>query len=290
MNQIGICYSYWCRDWAMDFSKYVPEVSRMGFDVFEISSNILSGMSVIAQNKLKDAAKSESIELAFVMSLREGCDIASPDSQQRKNGMKVLRENISTIHQMGGSGLSGVILGQWGVGLTDENNDKRPSIDRSVSCMKEVIKLAEDSGITCNIEVVNRYEQYLVNTAQEALEYVEMVGSPNIKIHLDTYHMNIEEDSFKDAILLAGDKLGHFHLGENNRRLPGSGHIPWVEVFQALKAINYSKYIVMEPFINHEGDVARSVKLWRDIKGSHDYSAAGKTALQFIKKIMNEVA
>ena len=288
MNPIGICYTYWCRDWSLDFYRYVPEVARMGFDVFEVSASLLSGMGAKAQNDLKDAASRANIDLTYVMSLRDGCDIASPDLEQRQNGMRVLRENIELMGRMGGSVLSGVIHGQWGVGLSAPDNDKRPFIDRSVSCMKEVVKLAEDLGVFCNIEVVNRYEQYLVNTAREAVEYVEMVDSPNMQIHLDTYHMNIEEDSFEEAIRTAGAKLGHFHLGENNRRLPGSGHIPWIEVFKALKEIGYRKNMVMEPFINHEGDVAKSVKLWRDLKGGHDYLEAGAKSLEFIKKKFNE--
>jgi D-psicose/D-tagatose/L-ribulose 3-epimerase len=92
--------------------------------------------------------------------------------------------------------------------------------------MQEAIKTAEDNNVSFNMEVVNRFEQYLLNTCQEAVDYVEAVGSPNARVMLDTFHMNIEEDFVGDSILQAGELLGHLHIGENNRMPPGYGHIP----------------------------------------------------------------
>ena len=85
--------------------------------------------------------------------------------------------------------------------------DKSATWERSISAVKEIMKVAEDKGITFAVEVVNRYESSLVNTAEEAVKYVDEVGSPNCKILLDTYHMNIEEDSFAGAIKFRGMKL-----------------------------------------------------------------------------------
>ena len=99
------------------------------------------------------------------------------------------------------------------------------------------------------VEVVNRFEQYLLNTCEEALDYCGRVGSSHCQILLDTFHMNIEEDSIFDAIVNAGNQLGHLHIGETNRRAPGRGRIPWDEVAGALKKIDYTGSIVMEPFL-----------------------------------------
>ncbi len=78
---------------------------------------------------------------------------------------------------------------------------------------------------------MNRFEQYLINTAAEGVAYIDEVGSPNLKLLLDVFHMNIEEDDMTQAIITAGDKLGHFHIGETNRRPPGQGRMPWKEIF-----------------------------------------------------------
>ena len=105
----------------------------------------------------------------------------------------------------------------------------------------------------------------MVNTAREAARYVDMVGSQNVGILLDTYHMNIEEPSIGDAIRLAGDKLVAFHVGENNRSCPGRGHLDWDEIFGALKAVGYTGRIVAEPFVAVGGEVGRSVCSWRSL-------------------------
>jgi D-psicose/D-tagatose/L-ribulose 3-epimerase len=148
--------------------------------------------------------------------------------------------------------------------------------------MREVMKKVEDCGVYFNVEVVNRFEQYLLNTCEEALEYVKAVGSPNCKILLDTFHMNIEEDSFTGAIERAGSYLGHMHIGETNRRAPGCGKMAWDEIFQALKKIGYSGAIVMEPFLIPGGEIGRDIKIYRSLE-VEDLDVEAKRALDFVR-------
>ena len=117
-------------------------------------------------------------------------------------------------------------------------DEKRRKEDLSVAGMKQLLKVAEDNGVLYCCEVVNRFEQYLLNTAEEAVAFMQRLDSPNAKILLDTFHMNIEEDDMVEAIRTAGPYLGHFHTGENNRRTPGTGKLPWKEMAQALKDIH----------------------------------------------------
>ncbi|MGD2165131.1 MAG: sugar phosphate isomerase/epimerase family protein, partial [Anaerolineae bacterium] len=136
------------------------------------------------------------------------------------------------------------------------------------------------------VEVVNRFEQFLLNTCEEALAYVEAVESPNLKIMLDTFHMNIEEDLIGEAIQRAGSALGHVHVGENNRMPPGYGHIPWGEVGNALRTIDYQGYVVMEPFVVPGGDVGRDIKVFRDMSVGLDLDAEARKALMFIRGVL----
>ena len=131
--------------------------------------------------------------------------------------------------------------------------------------MREIVKTAEDYGVTYCVEAVNRFEGCIINTAREALDYVNDIDSPNIGVLLDTYHMNIEEVSIGDAIRLVGDRLTSFHTGENNRMAPGRGHLNWDEIFGALADINYKGRIVSEPFVMMGGEVGRDIKTWRDL-------------------------
>lgn len=131
--------------------------------------------------------------------------------------------------------------------------------------MRRVGRIAGECGVDYCLEVLNRFEGYLLNTCGECRRFVEEVDVDAVKIMLDTFHMNIEEDSIVEAILLAGDMLGHFHVGENNRRLPGKGNMPWYEIGMALRAIGYDKNVVMEPFVRSGGGVGSDIKIWRDL-------------------------
>jgi D-psicose/D-tagatose/L-ribulose 3-epimerase len=282
-------YSYWIDNWEATYSSFVPMVAEVGFDIFEVNSSRLLAAGSRELEKLKLSAEEKQIELTYCTALSKDSDISSENAGIRKYGIDLLKKNLRLIHDLGGRTLSGVIYGAWGQSLEGPLTSKSDHLNRSIESMTEVIKSAEELGICCNIEVINRYEQFMINTCQEALDYVYAVNSPNIKIHLDTYHMNIEEDCFEKAIVSAGKKLGHFHVGENNRRLPGKGHIPWDEVFRALQKIEYKGNIVIEPFIQHEGDVAKSIKLWRDLKKDEDLCQEARRSLAFIKeKLTNQ--
>ena len=119
------------------------------------------------------------------------------------------------------------------------------------------------------------------------MDFIREVDSRQVKLLLDTFHMNIEEDSPADAIRLAGDNLGHFHIGECNRKVPGKGHMPWNEIFTALKSADYKGRIVMEPFVTPGGQVGSDIKIYRDLSGGAtaeqiDQDAGG--ALEFVRK------
>jgi D-psicose/D-tagatose/L-ribulose 3-epimerase len=118
--------------------------------------------------------------------------------------------------------------------------------------------------------VVNRFEHFLINDAKEAVQYIIDVNRPNVKVMLDCFHMNIEEDNMGDAIRYVSNHLGHFHIGECNRRVPGKGHMPWDEIFKALHDIGYQGYVVMEPFVQMGGRIGSDIKVWRDLSDSAD--------------------
>ena len=285
MNKIGIYYAYWCKDWDADFSYYASKVSKLGFEIFEVNADAVINMSDTVRQNLKDLVKKKNLEMTFCMGLANKYDISVADESIRRRGIEYLKRTIEMVSTMGGKKLSGILYAAWNPVLPKGDFNKAAFTERSVESMKEIVKTAENSGVYCNVEVVNRFEQFMLNTCEEAFDYVKMVNSPNIKILLDTYHMNIEEDSIEEAIIKAGNKLGHLHVGENNRKPPGQGgHIPWGEVVSAIKKINYEGNIVMEPFIMPGGEVGRDIKVWRDMSVGIDFDEKAKEALVFIKE------
>jgi D-psicose/D-tagatose/L-ribulose 3-epimerase len=145
------------------------------------------------------------------------------------------------------------------------------------------MQAAEDNNVIFAMEVVNRFEHFLMNTAEEGVSYVKQLDSPNARLLLDTFHMNIEEDHIGTAIETAGQYLGHVHLGESNRRPPGCGHIPWDELASALKKINYQGALVMEPFLMPGGQVGSDIKVWRDLSIGIDMDAEAAKAVKFMR-------
>ncbi|MDR1802382.1 MAG: TIM barrel protein, partial [Treponema sp.] len=131
--------------------------------------------------------------------------------------------------------------------------------------------------------VINRFEQFLINTCDEALAYIEEINHPSCNILLDTFHMNIEEDSIGGAIRKAGKRLAALHLGEPNRKPPGMGRMPWAEIKEALDAIGFTGPLVMEPFLTQGGPVGRSISVWRDIVKNPDLDALAEKAAAFVK-------
>jgi len=265
MNKLGIFMNFWEKNWDADHKKYIRKAAKIGFDVLEFQAQPLLEMSDDHIRELKKEADEVGIELTYSLGLDRRYDVSSLDENIRRGGVTYLQNIIRKMHVGGGTLLSGVSYAGWG---TPDNmgDSKKPFWDQSVKSMKEIIKVAEDCGVTYCVEAVNRFETCLINTAKEALMYVEEIDSPNIGVLLDTYHMNIEEDNIGDAIRLVGaDRLKSFHTGDNNRRAPGRGHINWDEVFGALADIGYEGRIVSEPFVMQGGEVGRDIHVYRDL-------------------------
>ena len=286
MNKVGIYFAYWTRSWKADYIQYIDKVSRLGFDVLEICTSGLPDCTKEQLQELARYARDKELELTFCEGFSADKDLASSDAYIRQQGIDYAKRVVEAIGIMGGKVFGGINYSAWPGVLNEGITDKRPMLARCIQSMKQVAKTAEDCGVEYCVEVVNRFEQYLINTSQEAVAFVDEIGSPNVKILLDTFHMNIEEDSIYEAVLTAGHRLGHVHIGENNRKTPGMGRIPWDELTAALAKIGYNGRLVMEPFMKMGGDVGRDIRVWRDLSGNADEAAMdgyAKDALTFIR-------
>ena len=286
MNKVGIYYAYWTRDWDADFHPFVDRVAKLGFDVLEVNAGTIADMPARARLSLRDHAAEKNVILSYCIGLPPQYDVASEDAAIRRNGITYLQRIAKAIGEMGGGILGGIIYGSWPGTIPAGQTDKRPFVERSIASMREAIKAAEDNNVVFSMEVVNRFEQFILNTCEEAVAYVDAVGSPHARIFLDTFHMNIEEDFIGQAIEKAGERLGHFHIGENNRMPPGYGHIPWTEVGAALRRIRYAGLVVMEPFIVPGGQVGRDIRVFRDMSIGLDLDEEARKALMFVRGVL----
>ena len=266
----GIYFAYWEKEWNADQKSYISKVKKLGFDVLEISCAMLKEISTQELMEMKKMAADAGITLTAGYGPGANENLASANEDVVKNAVAFYTDILKKLEILEIHTLGGGIYSYWPVDYT-RPIDKAGDWERSVKNVRTVGKIAGECGVDYCLEVLNRFEGYLLNTCAECKVFVEQVDVPAVKIMLDTFHMNIEEDSMVEAILLAGDRLGHFHVGENNRRLPGKGGMPWYEIGSALRAIGYDKNIVMEPFVRNGGGVGSDIKVWRDLsKGATD--------------------
>ena len=289
MNPIGLNYAYWSPTWDSDPLPFVSRTRSCGFDILEINAQRVAKMTDKQRDALKAAATDAGLYYTYIGGVTPDTDLASADPTVRQRGIKLLTEQAQAVSRTGGSLLSGVLYSSWSQRLP-AGKDLRTLTDNSVGAMKEAVKAGEDRGVTFGLEVVNRFEHYMINTAEQGVAFVERVASPYCKLLLDTFHMNIEEDNLREAIVKAGKWLAHLHVGETNRRPPGRGRIPWPEVFMALREIEFQGPIVMEPFIIPDGDALREMPVYRDLLGNNNPDEEASRSLRFLRSELQKYA
>jgi len=286
--KFGIYYSYWEQEWSADCLKYVEKVAKLGFDVLEIAAHHLNGYEPAHIAEIGRAARANGIVLTAGLGPSPQKNLSSPDPAIRKAGRAFFEETLTNLEKLDIHVIGGALHSYWPVDYS-QPVDKAGDRARGLEGIASLADFAADRGVNLCIEVLNRFENHVLNTAAEGAAFVREVGKPNVKVMLDTFHMNIEEDSFSEAIRTAGSLLGHFHTGENNRRVPGEGRLPWGEIGAALRAIGYEGAVVMEPFVRTGGGVGSDIKVWRDLSGGADEAGldeAARRGLAFSREVL----
>ena len=278
----GIYYAYWEDMWGADYIPYIEKVARLGFDFLEIGCAPVNDFPIQTLKDLRKCAEDNGIYLTGGYGPSAAYNMASDDPAVVRAAKEFYYElfrrfEILDIHHIGGG-----VYSYWPVDYT-KPIDKEGDWARSVENVREVARHAADSGVNFCLEILNRFEGYLLNTCAEGVKFVEEVGEKNVYVMLDTFHMNIEEDDMAAAIRLAGDKLGHFHTGECNRRVPGKGRTPWREIGAALREIGFTGGCCMEPFVKMGGEVGRDIRIWHNMYDDLSEAKLDKDAADALK-------
>ena len=268
----------WAGDWSAEGARAaISGAARSGYDYVEIA--LLDPWKVdIAMTR--DLLAEYGVRAHASLGLSPTTDVTSTDTSIIAKGDELLRKATDVLHGLGGTELCGVLYCSLGKYPGPASRENRAN---SVAAMQRLSDYAADKGINVNLEVVNRYETNIMNTGIEGLAFLDEVNRPNTFIHLDTYHMNIEEDGMEKSVIAAGDKLGFVHIGESHRGYLGSGNVDFDTFFAALKKINYQGPITFESFSSAVVDPALSNALcvWRNLWSDSDDLAS--TALSFMK-------
>ena len=268
----------WAGDWSeASARKAAVSAKKAGYDYIEM---LMIEPEKIDVAMTKEVLAEHGLSATASLGLSPETDVTSTNPTIVKKGDELLRKVVDKLHAIGSTELCGVIycsLGKYPGPASAENRAN------SISAVTRLADYAADKGININLEVVNRYETNIMNTGKEGLKFLEAVNRPNAYLHLDTYHMNIEEDGMSQAVLDAGDALGYVHIGESHRGYLGSGNVDFDTFFSALKKINYSGPITFESFSSVVVDPALSNALciWRNLWEDSDDLASH--ALKYMK-------
>lgn len=265
----------WMAQWTDEITPILKTVADLGYDGVEVS---LLGMSDEKAAALGKSVREFGLEVTCSDGLSKEKDITSEDPAIREAGIEYLKWAIRTTSLIGSRGLAGVLYAPWGV-YDPQNKEQRA--ERSAAAFAAVEDELEAHDVTLGLEAINRFETDLVNTSAEAVAMAKASGSKRVGVLLDTFHLNIEEKDISAAITSAADSLVHFHVSDNDRGVPGSGHVPWDSVKSALQKIQYDSWIVAEMFVIAGNPASKDLNIWRNIEP--EATKAAEQALSFMR-------
>ncbi len=262
MNKFGVHALVWSGSWGEKECEYAVSSTReAGYDIIELPAFEPASMDIPA---IQRALETHGIEATCSLGLGFDNDINSEDPDSVARGEATLNDALAMVRDLGGTYLGGVIFSALAPYMTLPTAKGR---ENSQAVIGRLAEKAKASGITVGLEFVNRYESNLLNTTTQTVEYIREIGSDNLVVHLDSYHMNIEEKNFRDPVFDAGDLLGYVHIGENHRGYLGQGHVNFPELFKALVDAEYDGVITFESFSSKVVDenLTTILRIWRDM-------------------------
>lgn len=273
--KIGASLLSWITpNWTAEAGKYaIEQTAKAGFDLIEI---LLPNSMEIDAKAVKKQLKENHLDVVCSLNLPKEAHIAF----YPKEAEKLIKNAIDKTSDLETNFLGGVLHG--GIGVFSGNPLSETEKNTIVEVWSSVADYAKEKGVNIAVEPINRYESYVCNTAENVLELIEKTGKDNLFLHLDTFHMNIEENNFRDPILLANQKLKHIHVTESHRGMLGEGTVNWNQFFDALKEINFEGNLVLENFSSSILGMQQMVSLWQKSPYNAEQLALG--SLNFIKQ------
>jgi D-psicose/D-tagatose/L-ribulose 3-epimerase len=271
MNKLGVHALVWEAGWSHEeCTRAIARTAEVGYDFIEAPALNPGSIDVDFTRRQLEL---NGIGINLSLGLDADTDISSGDKEKAARGKQKLEDAVRVARDLGAQYVCGILHSAFQKNVWPTTS---AGVAMSAEVLAQVAETAAASGITLGLEVVNRYESNLLNTASQGVELCKRIGAPNVKVHLDVYHMNIEESDIGAAIRDTGSYIGYFHTGDSHRGYLGSGTINLAEVFRTLVAIGYTGPITFESFSSRvvgqplEGILGIWRNLWED---SHDLAS-----------------
>ncbi|MFV5693241.1 sugar phosphate isomerase/epimerase family protein [Flavobacterium sp. LT1R49] len=264
--------------WSTEGGRFaIEKTAEYGFEMLEIILPASLDFDAKTTKKLLD---NNGILGRCTLNLPTNCHIPLYPDQ----ATSLIKSALDKVAEMEGDFLGGVLHSAIGTFTGNPCTKEEKIIIRQV--FTEVADYANKHNITIAPEPINRYESYVFTAADEVLDMIEAIGINNIGLHLDTFHMNIEERNFYDPIIRAENRLKHIHITESDRGMTGEGNVHWDDFFKALAEINYQGPLVLENFSSQIRELVGPTSLWRPSKYNSEDLAKG--SLLFMRKMVDK--
>lgn len=279
--RIGINTFLFTSPFTNESTKLFKTFKKWGFDTVEIP---VEDPSHIDPAHVKKELDKNGLACGSV------CACMGPDrdlrgtAKQQKTGLDYMKKLIDQMVVMDCPSLIGPVYSAVGRADAVPPEEYKQQWKAVVNNLRTLCDYAEEKGRQVCLEPLNRFETDFINTVDQALKMIKDVGSPALKLHLDTFHMNIEEKNQAAAIKKAGKLLAHFHACGSDRGTPGNDHIDWKPIAAALKSIKYKGDVVIESFTTDVKVIARAAAIWRRIEPTRDEIAV--KGIKFLKKTL----
>lgn len=255
----------WTSAWSNDDLHLIDHAMELGLDGIEIPLMDIDDVDAAA---IRERAEATGAQLATSVGLGQATDPTSADPEVRAAARDFLFRCVDLTAEMGAPVFTGVVYSALGPFYDHAPTDEERA--RAVEILTEVAQRAQAAGVRLGIEPVNRYESFLVNTAEQGRALADAIGEPNVGVHLDAYHMNIEEESFYEPVAATVARLVHFHLSESHRGTPGTGTVDWRGIMRALVEGGYEGFVGLESFAQIAESMRGATCIWRQLAPDSD--------------------
>ena len=250
--------------WTANFDKsnlpLLPRIKAAGFDGVEVP---LFRPAEFAAADIRRGLDENGLECTICSVLTGGLNMISGDASVRARTRTHMADCVRSAAEVGAKIIAGPLYSP--VGLIPGRRRNADEWKWAVECYQELGPVLAQHDVTIAIEPLNRFETYFLNTAEDAVKLCDEIDHPNVGILFDTFHANIEEKDIGQAYRKVGKHLKHVHTCENDRGIPGTGHVEWPGVFQALRDLKYDGWLTIESFGFALGELSAAASIWRDI-------------------------
>lgn len=277
---IGASSYIWVSPFTTQKTDQLFHAREIGFDVYEIA---VEEPDAIDEEKVSEEAQRAGIAVHVCGAYGETRDISSDVPEYRENGMAYGKRLIDMAAALKSPYVAGPMYAAVGRTRLASKDEKQRQIRLASENMKRLADYAAKKGVLLAVEPLNRFETDFINTVEQGLSFLDMIGHDNVGFLLDTFHMNIEEKSLPDAIRMAKGKIFDFHACANDRGTPGEDNFDWAAIRSALADADYNGPVVIESFTPEIKEIAKAVSLWRPLAESPDSLA--RNGLDFLRSV-----